>query len=327
MISEDRQTLHLNGLPLFPPAAQRGPLTAYQILSKGLSDEPLYGGDRTLEYAIAAQTVEAADGTDAQLIDLNLSILALEGEPINVDGVDIRMLREEAGPLRLVHIVAAPGHGQPQNGHTQEAEVHDRPPPMHDSVCPNDAGIVTMMCELRTKLIQKANDWRLIQPNDRPHRMHKKPCPGRMRMHPEFNQEAEATVAVPFTKGGPSKFMHHGFHPHNHSRPHHHHSFIHAFGRVIRGFVLGFMVPVLIGVIAGMTASLLGMLVGTVIAWLWVKFVRGGKRGNASARQEARAAMVEEEVYIGEKDGLMLEHAPAYEEAVGEELPVYAEKA
>ena len=94
-VSDDRQTLDLNGSPLFPLRSQVGPLTAFQTLREPVDDdESIHGSDRRLDYTAGARTIEAADGTDAQLIDLFLSITGLEDEPITVDGIDIRMLPE-----------------------------------------------------------------------------------------------------------------------------------------------------------------------------------------------------------------------------------------
>lgn len=86
----------------------------------------------------------------------------------------------------------------------------------------------------------------------------------------------------------------------------------------MRSFVSGFVIPVMIGVAAGMTASILGMLVGSCIAWLWIKFVRGGRRGTASVSAEESAVGLDSD----EKKRLMADE----EETVNDEpLPVYTE--
>ena len=99
---------------------------------------------------------------------------------------------------------------------------------------------------------------------------------------------------------------------------------MHRVGSTIRYVIVAFVIPVLVGVAAGMTASLLGMMVGTAIAWLWIKFMRGGRKVRASL--DRVAAVDKEEVFI-ESDGLIDEkHDYEVEESEVEEPPVYVEK-
>lgn len=279
-----------------------------------------------MDFSAGARSVEAADGTDAQLIDLFFSVFGLDDEAVSLDNVDIRMLQDEAGKLHLVHLVTSPSNGEPQNGHTKETQVHN-PPPQSEDQCP-PAGIAAVLCRMSKQIKAKVEDWRLAQPNNHPHG---KPCAGRLaRLFGSAppSSASEGGIRRPPIKGGPAKFMsrpqfqaHEGHHPY---LRHHEHTWVRTAATFLRGLVFGFVIPVIVGVVAGMTASLVGMLVGTLIAWLWVKLVRGGKRGNATARQDARAARCEEEVHVGEKDDLMLEHAPALEDQ--EAPPVYVEK-
>lgn len=315
-ISDSRKTLDLNGAALYPFAYKADGLTAQQS-ARDTKDEIL-SPPRPLEYSVGVRRVEAADDTDAELIDLFLSIHALGDENVNVNGIDIRMLSDETGNLHLVHLITSPNEG-PQNGRTQDKEVHNPPAPVAGA-CP-DHGLAAMMCRLRASVIQKAHDWQLVQPN--PHRkIHgmKRPCNGKMR-HLQGQNGVKTHGGLPkfgvVASDRPDPILH-GQRPHAHS-------LLHRAASFLRAFVLGFVVPVLVGIVAGMTASLLGMIVGTLIAWVWVKLVRGGKRGNASVRQEERAALVEEEDVedgYGEKDGL-LDHAPDFS---GESPPVYVEK-
>jgi len=67
---------------------------------------------------------------------------------------------------------------------------------------------------------------------------------------------------------------HHG--PHH--GPHHgHHA--HRFGRLLHQTLRFFVIPALLGVIGGLLASAIGMLAGQFIAFLWIRYHRGGRRG------------------------------------------------
>lgn len=243
-----------------------------------------------------------------------------------------------------MNIITTPFHKASPNGQTHETKVHKLPwkPFDEGSTDAGLSGLAGMMCRLRASVTQKVKNMHLPAKMD-------KPCPGMLerlrqsgaditsmgQLEDPFSGD-DAKNLRHFIKGGPNKFK--PFKPHAHHsdalekelRGHHHgfnghhwhrHSFVHAFARALRSFVLAFVVPVLIGVIAGMTASLLGMVVGTMIAWVWVKFVRGGRRGSAGGRI---AIVEEDEVLAGEKDELMLEIAPVYEEVEGP--PIYVEK-
>lgn len=158
----------------------------------------------------------------------------------------------------------------------------------------------------------------------------------------------------PKPKGGPLKFMprpdgdHHHYHDHDeqhdeneykpgsprdweayYGRPHHHHHHGHHGGiaGVLHWIVFTIIIPIFIGVAAGVLASAVGMVVGTGVAWCWIRFVRGGKRGQASKGSVAEEAVVvsEKELLIAadEKEAEAMEDAEVEVEAP----PVYVEKA
>ncbi|KAJ9604785.1 hypothetical protein H2200_010900 [Cladophialophora chaetospira] len=111
----------------------------------------------------------------------------------------------------------------------------------------------------------------------------------------------------PGFRGGPHHGPHgqHGPHPHGHHGHHGHHRF-HHFGHMLHQTLRFFVIPALLGVIGGLMASAVGMLVGHCISYLWIRFHRGGVRGNASA-QDIRVVeiIIDEE----EKDVLISEEA------------------
>ena len=52
---------------------------------------------------------------------------------------------------------------------------------------------------------------------------------------------------------------------------------------ILHTLVFSILVPAAIGVAAGIFASILGLLIGSLVSYCWIRFVRGGRRGDASA--------------------------------------------
>lgn len=110
--------------------------------------------------------------------------------------------------------------------------------------------------------------------------------------------------------GGPP-FMHHehgqaaqGGHHHHHQHRHGHH-----LGRLLHQTLRFFVIPALLGVIGGLMASAIGMLVGQFVAFLWIRYHRGGRRGNVRTVE----LVIEED----EKDALIIDDEitlPQYED-------------
>lgn len=78
-----------------------------------------------------------------------------------------------------------------------------------------------------------------------------------------------------------AKDKHHG---HGHHKGGHYHHSAHRMGHIMHQTLRFFVIPALLGIIGGLMASAVGMLVGQFIAYLWVRFHRNGRRGNASVR-------------------------------------------
>jgi hypothetical protein len=83
-------------------------------------------------------------------------------------------------------------------------------------------------------------------------------------------------------------------------RPHHqhhgHHK-MHRFANILRQTLRFFIIPALLGVVGGLMASAVGMLVGQALAYLWLRFHRGGQRRGVR--------VVEVAVSEDEKDALV----------------------
>ena len=91
---------------------------------------------------------------------------------------------------------------------------------------------------------------------------------------------------------------------------------MHAFAKGL----VAVLIPVMAGIAVGMTVSLVGLLVGRAIAFLWIKFARGGKRGYASvAQDELTAEEGDMEKEAEEEAPPMYENAPSYEEVEKEQ--------
>lgn len=88
-----------------------------------------------------------------------------------------------------------------------------------------------------------------------------------------------------------------GDHPHY---PHHGHHKMHRFRRILRQTLRFFIIPALLGVIGGLLASAVGMLVGQALVYLWLRFHRGGQRGNiriveVATSEDEKEALVDAE--------------------------------
>jgi len=109
-------------------------------------------------------------------------------------------------------------------------------------------------------------------------------------------------------RGGPPG-MHHEHGQAAHGGHHHHHHPAHRFGRLLHQTLRFFVVPALLGVIGGLLASAIGMFAGQFIAFLWIRYHRGGRRGTVRAVE----IVIEED----EKDALIVDDEvapPQYED-------------
>ncbi|RVX66272.1 hypothetical protein B0A52_10199 [Exophiala mesophila] len=104
---------------------------------------------------------------------------------------------------------------------------------------------------------------------------------------------------------------------------HRHHYHAHHLGRLLHQTLRFFVIPALLGVIGGLVASAIGMLVGQLIVFVWVRFYRGDRRGEAHGR------VVEIVVEEDEKDTLLAGEdiqPPLYEYVTAEEKANQDEK-
>ena len=281
---------------------------------------------RWLSFGSTLNSIVAADGTDSELVDMKLQITALGDESVKVDSLDIRLLKAEDGTLGIGDIVQVTSEPTPSLPTIIDGEALFEIKPI-DNIVPIEAkppgcaaGMPDVLCHFRDMMVsrlemlrQKAHDTTQLFHKQSKHR---KPCPGMLR-----KLAAQKMAQEQQNEGQPQEAPQ-GHHPHRH---HHMHVAIHRFVIGLRRVVFGFVIPVMIGVAAGMTASLVGMVFGTLIAYLWIKFVRKGKKGNAGGRvrlQEDAQAETDAEDVPEEKRGLMSD----VEQADVEAPPQYVEK-
>lgn len=284
-------------------------------------------------YTLDSRSIPAADGSDAQIIELDFQINGLGDEVITVDRVHARLLKgdsKEAGsPGLVIHDVALVSSGG--NAVSSSDVVHDAIDANREVLC---VGSDSILCKLRSMIAS-------VTSTTKPSTMRKPGCHGAKRPH------VGGAISGINIKGGPNKFwnhrpeggpldnptetsaeIHQGGARHRGHRGgrqgrHGHHGRRHALHKimmVMRRVVSGFVIPVLIGVAAGMTASVLGMVVGSCLAWLWIKIIRGGRKGNASALLVV--AQREVEIDADEKKRLIINEADVTDD---EPLPIYVE--
>lgn len=267
----------------------------------------------------------AADGTDAQVIDIDFQITGLAEQDITVDKVSLRLLRADSdiaagtdGRLTIIDVITVPRAGSQPYAISHDETLHAATTPQSSQVASICTGATSFLCKWRDVVESKLSSAAAAL-NKKPG-CHGKVLPSGVRIH-----------------GGPNKFMkpdhdfhqgphkHHGHEHHGHEHQGHghhehgphrgHHHGAHFLHRAHR-FLVTVVVPILIGVAAGMVASLAGMLVGTAIAWMWVRFVRRNRKTDSVAAEEERI----EGVDADEKSRLFVD------DDVVDSPPVYAEK-
>lgn len=306
----------MNDAPIYPASTSQT-IYATQQLSSDARPDIAPAIPREVTYDMGMGMTDASDGTIEQLIDLDLMINRLDEERVYLDKMVIQLFRDEQGRLGMLGDIAI--HSRRRMPFYREMT----PSPERFTISTTDicgTGLSSLLCRWRLFVTPKLNG-----PARRPgcHRSSGRASSTRLTGNPIIVTGASLESSSPMTVDGEAARVHHvgddNRHRHRHHHQEHHQGLTHT-AHAVRYILVAFLIPVLVGVAAGMTASLLGMMVGTAIAWLWIRFVRGGKRGNASA---GRTGGVEEE-WI-ESAGLLGEKGEVMEEGVEEVLPVYVE--
>lgn len=233
-----------------------------------------------LGYGLEALHGEHVEGQD--WFKLQFTVFDLAGRQVHIDTVKIKYAYDQEGHIPTVLIgtipVDAPGS-----------------PSAIGMDCKNS------LCRMKAMIMAKIKE-----------------AMQRVKLAAE---QAKNSKAGAWVKGCHNKFKggrpHHGkthddksrphHRPHHGGRPHHHE---HKDLRDrIRHFIRAIIVPVILGAFAGIAAGAIGMVAGHALAYLWIKYARGGRRGPYS-----RVSLEEETVEPEEKEGLMTEPPPEYNE-------------
>ena len=255
---EDKEYVQIDGVTVFPLEKPflPIPLTAIQIrTSDSTPSRPL-----PLGFALEVLPPVVSASEDARIVTLWLTILDLDGRPVNVDTIVVDTLWSPSGERSIAKITIKPFAQTPG-----AAECSD-------SLCRLRAIIsarVRAILEAAKGRAQAAGAWV------------KGGCRGKNR-------------------GGKQRGQHHEHDAGEHSKgAHAHHHKMHRFGRLLHRTLRFFVIPALLGVIGGLMASAIGMLVGQGIVYLWFRFHRRGQRGNirvveSAIVEEEKDALVED---------------------------------
>ena len=319
---DSEQGLTINGLPIFSsdPSNAAIPyiISAPQIrVEDGQETEPIQ-----LDFAWERlPPIISAEAPDQSILPLRFTVLGLRGQPVKVDTIAIDLL-ETPEQSSIARILTIPFEDTPGAITCDTASKW--------SLCRLRAIIAARLQKIMEAAKARASaatkSWgseKADKPKGKgcgrgkgPHRFGGRPH----RFGPPGGPHRGPPNGFPGGHGGPPHRGPHG--PHESDHPHHHgahghhhgpHNF-HHFGHMLHQTLRFFVVPALLGVIGGLMASAIGMLVGQTIGYLWLRFHRGGVRGQATGRD---LRVVEIVVHEEEKDAFL-----ANEEII-HELPVY----
>jgi hypothetical protein len=263
----------------------------------------------------SSQTTENGD----EILNIMLSIKALEQQPVNVPDIMLTALKDTEGKLVILRTDAAMPDGAPTDG--PQKECKDWP----------------LLCKWRNIIGDRLEAMRGKISG------HRGGC-GRKKM-PEGGHAPSMIEGVKDSNGNPvspptgHEGHAHGDHPGHHRRPghhgghrwgehrHHKHHKLHRILRAVGRVMLTVFVPILIGVVAGMVLYMLGYLIGATLAFVLTR-VMGFRRGQGYQAvalseesgehydEEAPRSSIEKEAYIVED---VVEAPPQYVEVEANE--------
>ena len=282
------------------------------------------------------------------IVPIRLSIVDLEGVPVQVPTVTIDLIKLSSGELMIAKVDTIPFEETPgqectnafcrakaiaishlremMEGAKGRLEKAGKLLGMKGKGCGASRG-PSAQRKPGHRVHPHEHGERPYEHEERPHHEH----PHEQGDHPHHEHEGHPHAQGERPHHGPDGHPHeeserphgHGDGPHAYGDriPHHHHPHMHAHGhgrhnkihRFIHRATHLFIIPALLGVVGGLTASAIGMVVGQTIVSLWFRFVRGGRRGNvSSARVNETGIEEEKEALVGEEED---ETLPPYEEA------------
>lgn len=296
-LAEDRRSLSLNGLTLFPPSNTLGKTTVEQVPSDASLEDIDAHTVHDLVSISADSVFISEEGITPEgdaAIHLTYQVIDIDNHAVNVPGARVNMLKSASGDLEILSIEEAVAL-------TQNVDV--TPPEQPGGVTVVDChGLPLFVCKVKAAIASKVKAIK-AGCHGMAHRLptHKKPV--------EQQDEAPA-VKVDVIADQPP-------------RPHAHHFGglptparfdLHSLLRA----ALMVLIPIMAGFTIGMTVSVIGMLVGRLIAALWARYVRKETSYVSLGRdEEAYGADTKKALLADEMDDEPLplyEDAPAYEE-------------
>lgn len=322
----DGHAVGLDNYPLYPPLASVNKASVDMIHSDAsmvqLQDGSATRKSVTVSAASTVASEEHVSPDGESVVRAKYQIFSIDNHPVTVDGVEVTALKRKDGKMALLNVEPVP----------KADTIFDSLPPhhpgSHDNKKPSEhhkpCSLPAPICHFRDVVEAKMSELKAGIPHYKL-KFGKPGCHGRKgkgqgvrlpthRRPPHF-QGAEGPHAHRPDGHRGKPWRHHGA---GFAHPHHHH---HASGvhRALQS-ILFVLVPIFLGITMGLLVSVVGMLVGRLIAFVWLRFVRGGRRGYASVRLNEEEAEAED----AEKDdveSVVSEPLPKYEEA-----PAYEEK-
>lgn len=273
-------SLNINSQPLLPlDKAARTPFKAY-LVRKNSGERSI---DIPVNFALEVMApIPSPHREGVSMIPVDLSILALDGLPVKVNSISLKLVQPPNHDFVLVRTELIPFEETPGAQECQESEAWI--PCRWQAIIA--AHVKSMMDMARTKS-NEFHEWVKTKTPG---------CHGAGRKtngrhpHPHPNDQAA---------------RHRG--PHGGHRHHRHQRFGHIIHQTFRFLII----PALLGIIGGLTASAVGMIVGRALVYLYMRLYRRGQRG--PLQQEQLIIVVEDD----EKNGLLDEEdcLPAYEDS------------
>ena len=277
--------LTFNGVAVYPVSNPGLPpaLTVSQKVKDGV-ETGMEGLDRDLRLSYSLEMAQQPFEDGNTLITIMISALALDGQMIRVDDMEVKAIQDSAGTVCLTDFEVDPqSRWSDANITIQQITLHavtaiTPPPNAPDAQCSN------VMCRVMSKLLGSISKVKSTAKTA----AHKVKClcvkcfhcVMRMMGHKPHHHGQHGPLGVPHRRpdGTMELPTHHHFKPQDgRPHPHHHHnwhnkSFFSRMAHILWVTVKIAFIPILIGIAFGMAASAIGMLVGQAVVFLWMRY-------------------------------------------------------
>jgi hypothetical protein len=317
-VSDDGLALELGGQSIYTPNAQFNALLSgeriyvHQVpaaasITETDSDDVRRVPLEITSIGLSTEAEVRASPEGDVIVQLQLRIMALEGQFMHFDGVRIHLLRTNVGELLILRLDNVPDSTSLPFPSLSGSAPSPHPPTMGMPDMKECKMLPTAFCKLRDMVEAKFDSIRQgdfqpgpPQPDFDGHPPH---------TPPHINSHNLDFDAPPLNQHGrPHHVRPHGEHYH-----HHGHRGVHS---IIRS-IIGILIPVMAGITVGLLVSLLGMLFGRMIGFLWLRAYptrrqhrRHRRRGICLSRDDT--VIEEGKILLHEDD---IEPLPAYEDA------------